>query len=72
MNKATKTSLHAMRKSELIDFTWNLIQHYNEAIRNADALQAQVERDIAFLERLLSKVREQAGNIRTGEGEQVG
>ena len=72
MNKATRTSLHAMRKSELIDFTWDLIQHYNEAIRNADALQAQVERDIAFLERLLSKTREQAGNIRTGEGEQVG
>ena len=70
MNKATRTSLHAMRKSELIDFTWNLIQHYNEAIRNKDALQAQVERDIAFLERLLSKTREQAGNIRTGEGEQ--
>lgn len=72
MNKATKTSLHAMRKSELIDFTWNLIQHYNEAVENGNALQAQVERDIAFLERLLSKVREQAGNIRTGEGEQVG
>lgn len=72
MNKATRTSLHAMRKSELIDFTWDLIQHYNEAIRNADALQAQVERDIAFLERLLLKTREQAGNIRTGEGEQTG
>jgi hypothetical protein len=66
MNKATRTSLHAMRKSELIDFTWNIIQHYNEATRRADELQTQIE----HLERLLFKVREQAGNIRTGVGEQ--
>jgi prefoldin subunit 5 len=66
MNKSTKTALHAMRKAELIDFTWNLIQHYNEATRRADELQTQIE----HLERLLFKVREQANTIRTGEGEQ--
>jgi len=68
MNKATRTSLHAMRKSELIDFTWNLIQHYNEALRRSDDLQMMKD----YLERMLLKTREQAGNIRTGEGEQVG
>ena len=39
MNKATRTSLHAMRKAELIDFTWNLIQHYNEISREKDFLE---------------------------------
>jgi hypothetical protein len=68
MNKATRTSLHAMRKSELIDFTWNLIQHYNEALRRSDDLEMMKD----YLERLLLKTREQAGNIRTGEGEQTG
>ena len=66
MNKSTKTALHAMRKSVLIDFTWNLIQHYNEATRRADELQTQID----YLERLLFKTREQANTIRTGEGEQ--
>ena len=66
MNKSTKTALHAMRKVELIDFTWNLVQHYNEATRRADELQTQIN----HLERLLFKVREQANTIRTGEGEQ--
>ncbi len=68
MNKATRTSLHAMRKSELIDFTWNIIQHYNESTRRVEDLEMMKD----HLERLLLKTREQAGNIRTGEGEQVG
>ena len=68
MNKATRTSLHAMRKSELIDFTWNIIQHYNESTRRVEDLQMMKDQ----LERLLLKTREQAGNIRTGEGEQTG
>ena len=66
MNKATRTSLHAMRKSELIDFTWNLIQHYNEATRRVEDLQMMKD----HLERLLLMTREQANTIRTGEGEQ--
>lgn len=66
MNKATRTSLHAMRKAELIDFTWNIIQHYNESTRRVEDLQMMKD----HLERLLLKTREQAGNIRTGEGEQ--
>lgn len=66
MNKATRTSLHAMRKSELIDFTWNLIQHYNEATRRVEDLQMMKD----SLEVVLLKTREQAGNIRTGVGEQ--
>jgi hypothetical protein len=68
MNKATRTSLHAMRKSELIDFTWNLIQHYNEATRRVEDLQMMKD----HLEIMLLKTREQAGNIRTGIGEQIG
>jgi len=66
MNKATRTSLHAMRKSELIDFTWNLIRHYNEATRRVEDLEMMKDN----LERLLLKTREQAGTIRTGVGEQ--
>ena len=68
MNKATRTSLHAMRKSELIDFTWNIIQHYNAATMRVEDLEMMKDN----LERLLLKTREQAGNIRTGEGEQTG
>lgn len=68
MNKATRTSLHAMRKSELIDFTWNLIRHYNEATRRVEDLQMMKD----HLERLLLMTREQAGIIRTGIGEQIG
>lgn len=66
MNKATRTSLHAMRKSELIDFTWNLIQHYNEATRRVEDLQMMKD----SLEVVLLKTREQVGDIRTGVGEQ--
>ena len=66
MNKTGKTSLRAMKKDELLEFCWTVIQHYNEATRRADELQTQIN----HLERLLFKVREQAGNIRTGEGEQ--
>lgn len=66
MNKATRTSLHAMRKSELIDFTWNIIQHYNESTRRVEDLEMMKD----TLERLLLRTREQAGIIRTGVGEQ--
>ena len=53
MNKATRTSLHAMRKSELIDFTWNLIHHYNEALRRSDDLQMMKD----YLEKLIIGMR---------------
>ena len=66
MNKTGKTSLRAMKKDELTEFCWTVIQHYNEATRRADELQTQIN----HLERLLFKVREQANTIRTGEGEQ--
>lgn len=39
MNKSTKTSLRQMRKDELVEFTWNLVQHYNEATRRVEDLQ---------------------------------
>jgi hypothetical protein len=40
MNKSTKkTSLRQMRKDELVEFTWNLVQHYNEATRRIEDLQ---------------------------------
>ena len=54
MNKATRTSLHAMRKSELIDFTWNIIQHYKESTRRVEDLQMMKDN----LERMLLKVGE--------------
>ena len=39
MNKSTKTALRQMRKDELVEFTWNLVQHYNEATRRIEDLQ---------------------------------
>lgn len=68
MNKTGKTSLRAMKKDELLEFCWMVIQHYNEATRRAYELQTQID----YLENLIIKTREQAGNIRTGEGEQTG
>lgn len=38
MNKSTKTALRQMRKDELVEFTWNLVQHYNEISREKDFL----------------------------------
>jgi hypothetical protein len=35
----TKTALRQMRKDELVEFTWNLVQHYNEATRRIEDLQ---------------------------------
>ena len=68
MNKSGKTSLRAMNKDELLEFCWTVIQHYNVAVNRGDELQTQID----YLENLLIKTREQAGNIRTGEGEQTG
>ena len=66
VNKTGKTSLRAMNKEELTEFCWSIIQHYNVAVNRGDELQRQID----YLENLLIKTREQAGNIRTGEGEQ--
>lgn len=66
VNKTGKTSLRAMKKDELTEFCWSIIQHYNVAVNRGDELQTQID----YLERLLFKTREQAGIIRTGEGEQ--
>ena len=68
MNKSTRTSLHAMRKNELVEFAFLLVRHYNELCRRVDDLEMMKD----HYERLLIKTREQAGNIRTGEGEQTG
>ena len=68
MNKTGKTSLRAMKKDELLEFCWTVIQHYNVAVNRGDELQRQID----YLEKLLTLTREQAGNIRTGEGEQIG
>jgi len=65
-NNTGKSALHSMKKDELLDFAWDLIESYNMAINLGNELQNQVE----YLENLLIKTREQAGIIRTGEGEQ--
>lgn len=39
MNKSTKTSLRQMRKDELVEFTWNLVQHYNAMSENLEYLR---------------------------------
>lgn len=61
MYKLTKTAYHNMSKSDLVDFAWQLKNDYNE-------LRSLFE----YQEKLLVLTREQAGNIRTGEGEQTG
>ena len=68
MYRLTKTAYHNMRKSELVDFAWQLKEEYNELLRRVEDLQMMKD----HLERLLLMTREQAGNIRTGEGEQTG
>jgi hypothetical protein len=50
-----------MSKSDLVDFAWQLKNDYNE-------LRSLFE----YQEKLLVLTREQAGNIRTGIGEQIG
>lgn len=59
MYKLTKTAYHNMSKSDLVDFAWQLKNDYNE-------LRSLFE----YQEKLLTLTREQAGNIRTGVGEQ--
>lgn len=59
MYKLTKTAYHNMSKSQLVDFAWELKNNYNE-------LRSLFE----YQEKLLALTREQAGIIRTGEGEQ--
>ena len=46
MNKSTKTSLRQMRKDELVEFTWNLIQHYNVMSKDNDYLRAFVNKTL--------------------------
>ena len=66
MYKLTKRAYHNMRKSELVDFAWQLKEEYNELLRRVEDLQMMKD----HLERLLLMTREQAGIIRTGVGEQ--
>jgi hypothetical protein len=61
MNKTGKTSLHAMSKTELTEFCWNLVQHYNVAVNRGDELQTQVD----YLEKLIIGMRNHPTN--TGE-----
>lgn len=46
MNKSTKTSLRQMRKDELVEFTWNLIQHYNVMSKDNDYLRSFVNKTL--------------------------
>lgn len=33
MNSSTRSSLYAMRKDELVEFAWNMVNAYNESQR---------------------------------------
>jgi hypothetical protein len=68
MRKSSLNTLKLMKKDELTEFCWSIIQHYNVAVNRGDELQRQID----YLEKLIATIREQAGNIRTGEGEQTG
>ena len=46
MNKSTKTALRQMRKDELVEFTWNLVQHYNIMSKDNDYLRAFVNKTL--------------------------
>jgi hypothetical protein len=46
MNKSTKTALRQMRKDELVEFTWNLIQHYNVMSKDNDYLRSFVNKTL--------------------------
>jgi hypothetical protein len=46
VNKSTKTSLRQMRKDELVEFTWNLVQHYNVMSKDNDYLRAFVNKTL--------------------------
>ena len=61
MNKTGKTSLRAMNKTELIEFCWTLVQHYNVAVNRGDELQTQID----YLEKLIIGMRNHPTN--TGE-----
>ena len=66
VNRTGKASLRAMKKDELTEFCWSIILHYNVAVSRGDELQKQID----YLEKLIVTIREQAGIIRTGVGEQ--
>jgi hypothetical protein len=61
MNKTGKTSLRAMNKTELIEFCWTLVQHYNVAVNRGDELQTHID----YLEKLIIGMRNHPTN--TGE-----
>jgi hypothetical protein len=42
MNKTGKTSLRAMKKDELTEFSWNLIQDYDSANEKIESLKIQI------------------------------
>ena len=46
MNKSTKTALRQMRKDELVEFTWNLVQHYNVMSKDNDYLRSFVNKTL--------------------------
>jgi hypothetical protein len=61
MNKTGKTSLQAMSKTELTEFCWTLVQHYNVAVNRGDELQTQID----YLEKFIINMRNHPTN--TGE-----
>jgi hypothetical protein len=42
MNKTSKTALHAMSKSELVDFAWIMVKMYNESDRQRIYLESLI------------------------------
>lgn len=54
MHKATKATLYAMKKDELVEFAWKMVKAYN---------QSQEERD--YQRRLLEFALQKAGDIRS-------
>jgi hypothetical protein len=50
-----------MNKTELIEFCWTLVQHYNVAVNRGDELQTQID----YLEKFIINMRNHPTN--TGE-----
>ena len=40
MNKTSKTALYAMKKDELVEFAWNMVNSYNESQRERIYLES--------------------------------
>lgn len=44
MNSSTRSSLYAMRKDELVEFAWKMVNAYNESQRQRIYAQEIIER----------------------------